>query len=123
MLRSLYTAASGMQAQQFNLDTIANNLANSSTAGFRRRRLQFQDLLYQNMVMPGQLRPSRHDLGGLRCLGTRPAASESSSKAFHATGNPLDLTSKARDFFRSPARGEIAYTVAEPFIWTRKAMS
>ena len=46
MFRSLYTAASGMMAQQLNLDNIANNLANSSTAGFRRRRLQFQDLLY-----------------------------------------------------------------------------
>ncbi|HTC79605.1 MAG: flagellar basal body rod protein FlgG, partial [Acidobacteria bacterium] len=53
MFRSMYTAASGMTAQQMNLDNIANNLANSSTAGFRRRRLQFQDLLYQNFVMPG----------------------------------------------------------------------
>jgi flagellar basal-body rod protein FlgG len=53
MFRSLYTAASGMMAQQLNLDNVANNLANASTAGFRRRRLQFQDLLYQNIVMPG----------------------------------------------------------------------
>ena len=44
MFRALYTAASGMQAQQTNLDTIANNLSNSSTAGFRSRRMQFQDL-------------------------------------------------------------------------------
>ncbi len=53
MFRALYTAASGMQAQQTNLDTIANNLANSSTAGFRSSRMQFQDLIYQNIVMPG----------------------------------------------------------------------
>ena len=48
MFRALYTAASGMQAQQTNLDTIANNLANSSTTGFRSRRMQFQDLIYQS---------------------------------------------------------------------------
>ena len=53
MFRALYTAASGMNAQQLNLDNVANNLANTSTAGFRRRRVQFTDLLYQNMVMPG----------------------------------------------------------------------
>ena len=48
MIRALYTAASGMSAQQMNLDTIANNLANSSTTGFRQLRLQFQDMVYQN---------------------------------------------------------------------------
>ena len=53
MFRALYTAASGMSAQQMNLDNIANNLSNSGTTGFRRRRVQFQDLLYQNVVVPG----------------------------------------------------------------------
>jgi flagellar basal-body rod protein FlgG len=53
MMRALYTAASGMSAQELNLDNIANNLANSSTAGFRSRRLQFEDLIYQNLIMPG----------------------------------------------------------------------
>ncbi len=53
MLRAIYTAATGMSAQEMNLDNVANNLANSSTAGFRKRRLQFEDLLYQNIVMPG----------------------------------------------------------------------
>ena len=53
MIRALYTAASGMTAQQMNLDTIANNLANSSTTGFRQLRLQFQDMIYQNLVTPG----------------------------------------------------------------------
>ena len=53
MIRALYTAASGMSAQQMNLDTIANNLANSSTTGFRQLRLQFQDMVYQNLVTPG----------------------------------------------------------------------
>jgi flagellar basal-body rod protein FlgG len=53
MFHALYTAASGMTAQQINLDNIANNLANSSTSGFQSRRVQFSDLLYQNEVMPG----------------------------------------------------------------------
>lgn len=48
MFRSMYTAASGMTAQQLNLDNIANNLANSSTAGFRRRRLQFQEFRFSS---------------------------------------------------------------------------
>ena len=55
MIRALYTAASGMSAQQLNLDTIANNLANSSTSGFRQRQLQFQDMIYQNLVTPGEI--------------------------------------------------------------------
>ena len=53
MIRALYTAASGMSAQQANLDTIANNLANSATAGFRQRRMQFEDMVYQNLITPG----------------------------------------------------------------------
>jgi flagellar basal-body rod protein FlgG len=78
MFRSMYTAASGMTAQQMNLDNIANNLSNSSTAGFRRRRLQFQDLLYQNFVMPGAAATQQTTMvAGLQVgLGTRTAASE-----------------------------------------------
>ncbi len=53
MFRALYTAASGMTAQQLNLDNIANNLANSSTTGFQQRQVNFTDLLYQNEIMPG----------------------------------------------------------------------
>jgi flagellar basal-body rod protein FlgG len=53
MFHSLYTAATGMSAQQTNLDNIANNLSNSSTAGFRSRRIQFQDMIYQNMATAG----------------------------------------------------------------------
>jgi len=120
MLRSLYTAASGMQAQQFNLDTIANNLSNSSTAGFRRRRLQFQDLLYQNMVMPGTAATQQTTVAaGLQIgLGTRPAASEiiQLQGDFNATGNPLDLTIEGQGFFQvTLPSGEIAYTRSGAF--------
>ncbi|HUD73569.1 MAG TPA: flagellar hook-basal body complex protein, partial [Terracidiphilus sp.] len=77
MIRALYTAASGMSAQQMNLDTIANNLANSSTTGFRQLRLQFQDMIYQNMVTPGAAQSQSTVSAGLQIgLGAKPAATE-----------------------------------------------
>ncbi|HZQ23166.1 MAG TPA: flagellar basal-body rod protein FlgG [Terriglobales bacterium] len=115
MFRSLYTAATGMMAQQLNLDNIANNLANSSTAGFRRRRMQFQDLLYQNMVMPGSAATQQTTVAaGLQVgLGTRSAASEiiQSQGDLSQTGNPLDLTIEGQGFFQvTLPTGETAYT-------------
>src|ERR1044072_3797575 len=53
MIRALYSAASGMNAQQMHGDNIAHNLANANTAGYKMRRTQFQDLLYQNRIQPG----------------------------------------------------------------------
>ena len=53
MIRALYTAATGMEAQQLNIDVIANNLANVSTTGFKRSRADFQDLLYSTLREPG----------------------------------------------------------------------
>jgi flagellar basal-body rod protein FlgG len=117
MFRALYTAASGMQAQQLNLDNIANNLANANTTGFRQRRLQFQDLLYQNLVMPGAAATQQTTIpSGLQIgLGTRTAADEviQSQGDFTKTGNPLDLAISGEGFFqvRMP-NGTIAYTRA-----------
>ena len=120
MLRALYTAATGMGAQQMNLDNVANNLANSSTAGFRRRRLQFQDLLYQNLVMPGAAATQQTTLvAGLQIgLGTRPAASEvvQMQGDSSATGNPLDLAIQGDGFFQvTLPSGETAYTRSGAF--------
>jgi flagellar basal-body rod protein FlgG len=120
MFRALYTAASGMTAQQLNLDNVANNLANSSTAGFRRRRLQFQDLLYQNLVAPGAAATQQTTVvAGLQIgLGTRTAASEIIQQQgdFSATGNPLDLTIQGGGFFQvTLPTGEIAYTRSGAF--------
>ena len=55
MIRALFTAQSGMQAQQLVLDTIANNLANVNTSGFKRVRVDFEDLLYRTFPAPGTL--------------------------------------------------------------------
>jgi len=120
MLRALYTAASGMLAQQLNLDNIANNLSNSSTTGFRQRRLQFQDLVYQNIIMPGTAATSQTTVAaGLQIgLGTRPADSEIVQRQgdFSATGNPLDVTIQGAGFFQvTLPSGETAYTRSGAF--------
>ena len=120
MIRALYTAASGMQAQEMNLDNVANNLANSSTAGFRSRRLQFEDLIYQNLIMPGAAASQQTTVvAGLQIgLGTRSAASEviQTQGDFTQTGNPLDLTIQGQGFFQVLLPdGQTAYTRAGGF--------
>ena len=120
MIRALYTAASGMMAQELNLDNVANNLANSSTAGFRRRRMQFEDLVYQNLIMPGAAASQQTTVvAGLQVgLGTRSAASEVIQQQgdFSQTGNPLDLTIQGQGFFQILLPdGQTAYTRAGSF--------
>ena len=53
MIRAMWTAASGMAAQQLNMDVLAHNLANTNTVGFKRSRADFQDMLYQTLRTPG----------------------------------------------------------------------
>jgi len=120
MFRALYTAATGMMAQQLNLDNVANNLSNSSTAGFRSRRLQFQDLIYQNLVTPGAAATQSTTIpAGLQIgLGTRTAASEviQTQGDFDNTGNPLDMAIQGAGFFQvKMPDGETAYTRAVMF--------
>jgi flagellar basal-body rod protein FlgG len=114
MIRALYTAASGMSAQQANLDTVANNLANSATAGFRSRRMQFEDMIYQNMVMPGAAASTQTTAAGLQIgLGTKTSASEviMTQGDFNQTSNPLDLAIQGQGFFQvTQPDGTIAYT-------------
>ena len=120
MIRALYSAASGMTAQQLNVDNIAHNLANANTVGFKARRAQFQDLLYQNLVQPGAAAgaqtvvPSGLQIG----MGARASSNEIvfSQGNFQSTGNPLDMVIQGRGFFqvRRPS-GELAYTRAGTF--------
>jgi flagellar basal-body rod protein FlgG len=119
MIRALYTAASGMSAQQANLDTVANNLANSATAGFRSRRLQFEDMIYQNLITPGSPESQQTASAGLQIgLGTKSSASEiiMTQGDFNQTGNPLDMAIQGAGFFQvSKPDGTIAYTRAGSF--------
>jgi flagellar basal-body rod protein FlgG len=120
MIRALYTAASGMTAQQLNLDNIANNLANSSTNGFQQRRLAFSDLLYQNAVMPGSAATQQTtNAAGLQVgLGVRPTTTETiqTQGDFNTTGNPLDLAISGGGFFQVLLpNGQTGYTRAGSF--------
>jgi flagellar basal-body rod protein FlgG len=120
MIRALYSAASGMTAQETNVDNIANNLANANTVGFKTRRAQFQDLMYQSMVQPGTASgqttvvPTGLQLG----LGTRAASNEIvfSQGSFSETDNPLDLVIQGNGFFQiQMPNGTTAYTRAGSF--------
>jgi flagellar basal-body rod protein FlgG len=120
MFHALYTAASGMTAQQVNLDNIANNLANSSTSGFQSRRVQFSDLLYQNEVMPGAAATQQTTVSsGLQIgLGTRSANTEivQTQGDLSSTGNPLDLAIQGTGFFQILLpNNQIGYTRAGSF--------
>jgi flagellar basal-body rod protein FlgG len=120
MIRALYSAASGMNAQQLNIDNIAHNLANANSTGFKARRAQFQDLLYQTVVQPGSssgqqtVVPTGLQLG----LGTRAASNEVifTQGSFAQTDNPLDLAIQGKGFFQiRRASGELAYSRAGAF--------
>ncbi len=119
MIRALYTAASGMSAQQTSLDTIANNLANSATTGFHQRQVQFEDMIYQNLITPGSAETQQTLSAGLQVgLGTKSAASEviMTQGDFNQTNGPLDLAIQGAGFFQiSRPDGTIAYTRAGNF--------
>ncbi len=115
MLKALNTAASGMQAQQTSLDTIANNMANVSTTGFKKSRAEFEDLLYQTIKEPGaqQNKNNPHPTGVQVGLGVKTAAAQKLFEEGHVmqTKNPLDLAVEGKGFFPiQMANGEIGYT-------------
>jgi flagellar basal-body rod protein FlgG len=120
MMRALYSAASGMAAQQTNVDNISNNLANANTAGFKSRQVQFQDLLYQHMVTPGTSAGQQTTVPtGLQVgLGTRTSGNEVifTQGNFQQTDNPYDLVIQGKGFFQIKLpSGELAYTRAGSF--------
>jgi flagellar basal-body rod protein FlgG len=115
MMRSLMTAATGMEAQQVNIDTIANNLANVNTTAFKRSRANFHDLLYQTVRAPGQssttgvVVPSGIQIGA----GSKLASVDKLFKEGSAivTERNLDLAVEGDGFFRiQKDDGSIAYT-------------
>ncbi|MBF0427258.1 MAG: flagellar basal-body rod protein FlgG [Magnetococcales bacterium] len=119
MIRTLWTSATGMQAQQLNIDAIANNLANVNTTGFKNSRTEFQDLLYENMRAAGSdtsASGTKLPVGIQVGHGVRASAV---SKDF-AQGNPVqtsddpmnvDLMISGQGFFQVQLpNGDIAYT-------------
>jgi flagellar basal-body rod protein FlgG len=115
MLRSLSTAASGMEAQQIYIDTIANNLANVNTAGFKKSRAEFEDLLYESLTTygssdgAGSQRPLSSEVGhGVRLAGMQKIFEQGMTKQ---TENPLDMLIDGDGFFQVlMPDGTYAYT-------------
>lgn len=115
MIKSLNTAATGMLAQQNNMDVIANNIANVGTTGFKKGRAEFEDLVYHNLKDPGQASGlnSVTPTGVQTGLGVRTASIQKdfADGSVVITKNPLDVSIEGNGFFqvRTPD-GEIAYT-------------
>ncbi len=115
MIKSLNTAATGMLAQQSNMDVIANNIANVSTSGFKKGRAEFEDLVYHNLKDPGQASGlnSVTPTGVQTGLGVRTASIQKDFADGSAviTKNPLDLSIEGNGFFQvKTPDGEVAYT-------------
>jgi flagellar basal-body rod protein FlgG len=120
MIRALYTAATGLEAQQLNIDVIANNLANVSTSGFKKSRADFQDLLYQTSREPGGPATSttQSSTGIQVGLGVRPAAVQriNAQGDFNQTSNPLDVAVSGDGYFQvTLPDGSTAFTRAGAF--------
>ncbi|NMG02928.1 flagellar basal-body rod protein FlgG [Azoarcus taiwanensis] len=115
MIRSLWTARTGLDAQQTQLDVISNNLANVSTNGFKRSRAVFEDLLYQTLRQPGAQQTQQNQISSGLQIGTgvRPIATERlfTQGNLQQTGNSLDLALQGNGFFQiERPDGTIAYT-------------
>lgn len=114
MIKSLYAAASGMNAQQVNLDNISNNISNANTTGFKRSRVEFQDLVYETLrgtapTAQGTQVPAELQVGG----GTKPVATVRNFEmgSPQETGNPLDMMVRGDGFFQvMMPGGTLAYT-------------
>ncbi len=115
MIRSLWIAKTGLDAQQTNLDVIAHNLANVSTNGYKRQRAVFEDLLYQNLRQPGAQSTQQTQIpSGLQLgVGVRPIATEHihTQGSLQKTENPLDIAINGQGFFQiQMPDGTLAYT-------------
>ena len=121
-MRSLSIGATGMLAQQINVDVISNNIANMTTTGFKRQRAEFQDLLYQSMRRVGS---ASSDAGTIVPAGVQVGAGVQSASVYRihqqgnmeVTDNPLDVAISGRGFFQvERPDGETAYTRAGSFL-------
>lgn len=115
MIRALWTASTGMEAQQLNIDVIAHNLANVNTTGFKKSRADYQDLLYQEIKSagasssPSTMVPTGIEIGqGVRMVSTEKIFNQGN---FKQTENPLDIAIEGQGFFQvTKPDGLVAYT-------------
>lgn len=120
-MRSLQIGATGMQAQQMNVEVISNNIANMTTTGFKKQRPEFQDLLYQNVVRPGS---QSSDIGTIVPSGIQLGSGVRASAVYRIdtqgelqqTNNKLDLAITGAGYFQIELpSGDTAYTRAGSF--------
>jgi flagellar basal-body rod protein FlgG len=117
MIRALYVAASGMNAQQANIDNVAHNLANVNTSGFKKAHMEFEDLVYQQSKAPGSPTSATGEapVGLEMGLGTRPVSTsrDFSPGNLRSTSGPLDVAIEGEGFFQvSMPNGTTGYTRA-----------
>ena len=119
MMRGLWAAATGMACQHTNLNAIANNLANVNTTGFKKSRVNFQDLMYQNLRMPGAATSTGGQLpAGIQVgMGASVVAVEKIflQGDYTQTKNQLDLAIEGKGFFKLMNNGKEVYTRAGAF--------
>ncbi len=119
MQRALWISASGMEAQQFNTDVIANNMANVNTAGFKRSMAQFKDLLYQTIIGPGAATSDSTNPVGIQVgTGVRVTATaqDFSQGNLESTGTELDVAIEGEGMFKvTLSDGTEAYTRSGSF--------
>lgn len=117
MIKSLFTAATGMEAQQTRIAVISNNIANLNTTGFKASRAEFQDLIYETKKLPGTetaagvSSPTGMQIGsGARVVSTQQISSQGTMEQ---TGNPLDIAIEGKGYIQvTLPSGELAYTRA-----------
>ncbi|HWI54829.1 MAG TPA: flagellar hook-basal body complex protein, partial [Desulfobacteria bacterium] len=115
MIQSLWSASSGMQAQQLSLDNVANNMANVNTPGFKKSRVDFQDLLYSEIREPDRMtRMGQVVTNGIQIgSGARPSSTQLifEQGSIQQTGNPMDIAISGNAFFEvTLPDGSKAYT-------------
>lgn len=119
MIRALWSAATGMNAQQMQTDVVANNLANANTTGFKKSRANFEDLLYKTMQVAGQTTPGGGQVPtGIQVgMGVKPTSVQKlfTQGDFIQTDNQLDFAIQGNGFFRVTHGDESLYTRAGNF--------
>lgn len=119
MIRALWSAATGMNAQQMQTDVVANNLANANTTGFKKSRANFEDLMYKTMQIAGQTTPGGGQVPtGIQVgMGVKPSSVQKlfTQGDYIQTDNQLDMAIQGKGFFRVTHADEDLYTRAGNF--------
>lgn len=119
MIRGIWTAASGMSAQEMRVNVVSNNLANANTTGFKKSRANFQDLMYQTLLIAGATTPGGGQIPtGIQVgMGVKPSGVQKifTQGDYTQSGNDLDMSIQGKGFFRVMHGDEELYTRAGNF--------